>query len=107
MGIAMTNSQLFAKCLARSAAELLDDSVTAFRNRGFTREAGIEQAALALGIPVNRAKALLYGRLYSVAADEYQAIHARFLTHLDEGADSLARRSAEARVRRKQMEMDL
>lgn len=103
----MSKSHNFVNDPLRSAAELLDDAVTAFRNRGYTREAGLEQAALALGIPLNRAKALLYGRLYSVAADEYETIRARFLNHLDDEADHLARRAAEARARRRQMELDL
>ena len=91
----------------RRAAEMVDEAVTDYRNRGYTREHAVEQAALALDLPKRRIKALLYGEAFSIAADEYHRIRNRFLAHLDEQADHLARRSAEARARRKQMELGI
>ena len=91
----------------RDAAQLVDDAVTAFRTRGYTRETALHQAALALGISPRRAKGLVYGEVFAMALDEYRQIKARFLRHLDDEAESLAARSEAARARRKQMELEL
>lgn len=105
MGQAMACSQ--NSKLIREVAALIDDTVSAFRNRGYTREVAIQQAALALGMPPRRAKALIYGEAFSMAADEYAAIKARFVDHLDDEAASLAARFEAVKARRKQLELDL
>lgn len=103
----MLNSHNFASDIVRDAAALIDDAVTALRNRGHTREHAVRQAALFFGLPESRAKGLLYGKVFALAAEEYRAIKARFLDHLDAEADYLAARSQAARARRKQMEMEI
>ncbi len=108
MGRAMAQSHNFVIAdPARSLAELLDEAATAFRNRGHTREHAVTQAALALGVKPNRAKGVLYGRIFSIAADEYRAARARFVEHLDDETAHLAERLAATQARRRQMELDL
>ena len=91
----------------RDAAQLVDEAVTAFRNRGYTRERAVEQAALALGISHRRARGLIYGEVFAMAVDEYRAIKARFLRHLDEEAESLAGRLEAVKAKQRQMELEL
>jgi hypothetical protein len=89
---------------ARRAASLLDETVTAYRNRGHTREHALRVAARTLGLRLRRAKALVYGEPVMVADDELARIRAAFITHLEAEADHLAARSAAARERRRRME---
>lgn len=99
----MPNSHYFVT----EAASLVDDAVTSIRNRGFTREHAVKQAAQSLGVPESRAKALLYGKVFAVAAEEYRSIKARFLAHLDAEAEYLSQRAEAARMRRREMERDI
>lgn len=46
---------------ARQAAELVDEAVSAIRNRGHTRQHALHLAARELGLRFRRARALLYG----------------------------------------------
>jgi len=103
----MSCTKLSASDDIRQIAQLIDDVVTSYRNRGYTRQYATEQAALALGITSRRAKSFLYGEVYSVAAHEYRLLKYRFLTHLDDEAEHLSERLAAIRERRAQMEMDL
>lgn len=91
----------------RQAAEWIDQTVTAIRNRGHTREHAMEQASLALGVGRRRVRALLYGEAFSIAPDELDRLRDGFLAHLDDEAEHLAQRAAEARARRRQMELEL
>ena len=83
----------------RHAAELLEDVVNAFRNRGHTREHALVMAARELALNIRRARALLYDEPVVVLDQEIAAIRAAFLRHLDAEAEHLAARSAAARER--------
>lgn len=107
MGQSMAWSNFSKLDPLREAASMLEETVTAYRNRGHTRQHAVEQAALALGMTPRRAKALLYGEAFNVALDEYNAIKQRFLEHLDQEAESLAARFEAVRAKRRQMEMSL
>lgn len=89
---------------SRHAAELLDDVVTAIRNRGYTRETALRLAAMELGVRIRRAKALLYGDPVALTDDELAAIRAAYMRHLDTEAAHLAARSAAARERLRRMQ---
>lgn len=84
---------------ARHAAELVDDVVTAIRNRGHTREHALRMAAAELGIRFRRARALLYGDPVALHDAELTLIRAAFLNHLDTEAAHLAARCEAARAR--------
>jgi hypothetical protein len=86
---------------ARHASELVDDTVTAIRNRGHTREHALRLAAMELGLRFRRARAraLLYGDPVALHDEELTRIRAAFLRHLDTEADHLTARSAAARER--------
>ncbi len=88
----------------RHAAELIDDTVTAIRNRGYTRETALRLAAMELGVRIRRAKALLYGDPVALTGDELAAIRAAYMRHLDAEAEHLAARSAAARERLRRMQ---
>lgn len=107
MGTTMDWSNFSTNDPLRHVMSLLDDAVSSYRNRGHSRQHAVEQAALALGITPRRAKSLLYGEAFTVAVEEYRAIKARFLDHLDAEAEHLAARSAAARARRRQMELEI
>lgn len=91
--------------LLREIAALIDECATAFRNRGYSRQDAIGQAALALGVAPRRARALLYGEAFAASEAEYQAIKRRFAAFLDDEIESLAARSEAARAKRKQLEL--
>lgn len=84
---------------ARSAAELVDDTVTDIRNRGHTREHALHVAASVLGLRYRRARALLYGDPVALHDDELARIRAAFRRHLDIEAEHLTARTAAARER--------
>lgn len=84
---------------ARHASELVDDAVTAIRNRGHTREHALRLAAAELGLRFRRARSLLYGDPVAVHDEELARLRAAFLAHLDTEAAHLAARSAAARER--------
>ena len=88
-----------SKPAARIAAELVDDTVTAIRNRGHTRRYALRIAARELGIRLRRARSLLYGDPVTLLDAELAEIRAAFLRHLDAEAEHLAARSAAARER--------
>jgi G:T-mismatch repair DNA endonuclease (very short patch repair protein) len=88
---------------ARRAAALLDDAVTAIRNRGHTREYALRQAAKEFGLRFRRARAILYGEPVVLLDSELARIRAAFLAHLDAEAEHLAARSAAARERLRRM----
>ena len=107
MGQTMAWSHFSVTDDVRQASLLLDETVTSFRNRGFTRERAVALAAAALGISPRRARAILYGEVFAVMATEYRAMRRAFLEHLDDEARHLAERHAAVKARRAQMEMDL
>jgi urease accessory protein UreE len=84
---------------ARQAAELVDETVTAIRNRGHTRQYALHLAARELGLRFRRARSLLYGDPVNLPDDELARIQAAYLAHLDAEAAHLAERSAAARER--------
>ena len=77
---------------ARRAAELVDDAVTAIRNRGHTREHALRMAARELGIRFRRARALIYGDPVVVFDEELARIQAGYLRHLDAEYEHLTAR---------------
>ena len=89
---------------ARQAAALVDDTVTAIRNRGHTRRYALHLAALELGLRFRRARSLLYGDPVTLLDEELAAIRAAYLAHLDAEASQLAARSAAARERLRRMQ---
>jgi hypothetical protein len=89
--------------LARQAAVLVDDTVTAIRNRGHTRQHALRLAALELGLRFRRARSLLYGDPVALLDAELADIRAAFLAHLDAEAAHLSARSAAARERLRRM----
>ena len=88
---------------ARLAAELVDDAVTAIRNRGHTRQYALRLAAAELGLGLRRARALLYGDPVALPDTELVRIRAAFLAHLDAEAAHLAARTAATRERLQRM----
>jgi hypothetical protein len=84
---------------ARRAAELVDDTVTAIRNRGHTREHALRVAAHVLGIRFRRARALVYGDPVSLFDEELASIQAAYLRHLDAEAEHLTARLNAVRER--------
>ena len=107
MGEQMPWTQTLHHDPVREVAELIDDVVTAIRNRGYTRERAMKQAALELGMTHRRVRSLTWGEAWRVTAEEHAAIRARFLDFLDREAEQLAARSEAARARRRQMELDI
>jgi hypothetical protein len=89
---------------ARQAAVLVDDAVTAIRNRGHTRKHAVHLAALELGIRFRRARSLLYGDPVSLLDSELADIRAAYLAHLDAEVAHLSARSAAARERLRRMQ---
>lgn len=83
----------------RVAAEWIDDTVTAIRNRGHTRQHALRLAAVELGLSFRRARALVYGEPVALRDEELGQIRAAFLVHLDAEATQLAAREAAARER--------
>ena len=88
---------------ARIAAELVDETVTAIRNRGHTRYLAARIAAAELGLGLRRLRSLLYGDPVVVADEELTRLRAAHLRHLEAEVVHLAARSAAARERLRQM----
>lgn len=91
----------------RTIQEIVSDAVMFFRNRGHNRTTAIEQAALALGMTQRKTRSIFYGEAFTLLDCEIRRVRAAFLTHLDQQADDLARRSEEARARRRQFELEI
>lgn len=100
----LSRTHYSVESLIRDAASLIDDVVTDIRNRGFTREQAFAQAAVELGLPLNRAKKLAYGELQKIAAEEYRAIQRRFEKHLDAEAKHLNTRMEAVKKRRQDLD---
>lgn len=107
MSETMTWSKLSITDTLGDVMSLLDQVVTDYRNRGHSRAVATEQAALALGITPRRVKSLLYGEAFKVTREEYRAIKAQYMKHLDAEAESLSARFQAVMAKRLQMEMDI
>jgi hypothetical protein len=86
-------------------AFLLDDTVNAYRNRGYTRTDAIEQTALALGLSSRKAKAILWREPFALTREELASIHHRFLTHLDDQMSHHEAQKEKLRLRLRQMKL--
>lgn len=93
--------------IRRATEEMVTETVMYFRNRGHDRDVAIDQASLALGLTRRRTWTFYYQQPAAAIRDEYLKIRARFVDHLDAQAEDLARRSEAARLRRRQIEMEL
>jgi hypothetical protein len=82
-------------------------AVRSERSRGQKIGDAIQQAGLALGLTPRRTRALLYGEVFAVAAEEYRHFSARLLAYLDREADQLEIRAEALRLQRQQMQLDL
>lgn len=71
------------------ASSLVRRAIIARRTRGHKNETAIEDAALGLGITVRRAKSLLYGEVFKVAAGEYRRLLHRWRADIDQQAAEL------------------
>ena len=91
----------------RSVEEMVVDTVLWFRNRGFRNQIAIEQTALALGLSPRKTRSLLYQEPTATLRDEYISVREAFRRHLLARVDDLARLSEAARMRHRQMELDL
>lgn len=91
---------------ARRAAMLLDETVTAYRNRGHTREHALRVAARLFGLRLRRARALLYGEPVVMLDAEMAHIRAAFIAHLDAEAEHLAARAKATRERLERIRVD-
>lgn len=91
-------------CDTSEIATMADDIVTAIRNRGFTREQAVADAARYLGMRASRVRDFLYGRVFATSSEERAAARARYLAFLDDEAEQLMRRAEEARARRRAVE---
>jgi hypothetical protein len=88
-------------------ASMVVEAVTFFRNRGHGRDVAISQAALALGLTERRTWSFYYEQPVAATREQYEAMRRSFLCHLDQQAEDLAKRSEAARLRRRQMALDL
>jgi hypothetical protein len=84
---------------ARVAAELVDETVNAIRNRGHTRSLAVRLAAAELGLRLRRVRSLIYGDPVVVAEEELVRLRAAHLRHLDAEALHLAARLDAVRER--------
>jgi len=96
----------------REAASIVDQTVTDYRNRGYTRTTAIQMAADALRLTARRVKSVIYDEPLAMVAREHAEIRAAYLLHLQEEAENLERRSAEVRQRKAELarqyaEMDM
>lgn len=91
----------------RDVASWIDDVVSAYRNRGFSRAVATDQAALALGITPRRAKSFLYSEAFKVSDEERAAIRIRYLRHLDDEAEHFRQRLEDAKARRRQFQLEI
>jgi hypothetical protein len=83
----------------RSASEIVDDSVTLLRNRGYTRQTAARECAAWLGTTARRVQALLFGEPVRVDAEEYAELRANYIRLLDDEAQDLERRAAKMRMK--------
>ena len=90
----------------RATEVMVSETVTYFRNRGHAHDVAIDQASIALGLTRRRTWTFYYQQPAAAIRDEYLRIRARFVDHLDEQAEDLARRSEAARLRRQQIELE-
>ena len=88
---------------ARVAAELVDETVNAIRNRGHTRSLAVRIAAAELGLRLRRVRSLIYGDPVVVADEELVRLRMAYVRHLESEVVQLAARSAAARERLRQM----
>jgi hypothetical protein len=82
---------------ARIAAELVDETVNAIRNRGHTRSLAVHLAAAELGLGFRRIRSLLYGDPVVVTPEELVRLQVAFLGHLDTEMGQLSARLARTR----------
>jgi hypothetical protein len=88
---------------ARIAAELVDETVNAIRNRGHTRSLAVPIAAAELGLGIRRLRSLLYGDPVVVTDDELTRLRAAHLRHLNAEVAHLLTRAHAARERCRRM----
>jgi hypothetical protein len=88
------------------AAAMVDDAVTAIRNRGHTRRYAVHVAARELGLRVRRVRSLLYGYPVTLLDEELAEIRGGYLRHLDAEMAHLSARLAAARERLRRMSED-
>lgn len=91
----------------RAVEEMVVETVLYFRNRGHNRDTAIEQGSLALGLSNRRVWSFFYQQPVAIAREEYEQIRSAFAAHLDHQAEDLARRSEAARLRRRQLTLDI
>lgn len=91
----------------RQVEEIVCDVVLYFSNRGHSRDVSIEQTGLALGLSARKTKRIFYQEPTAVFAEDHQSVKRLFAEHLYQRERDLARRSREARLRRKQIELEL
>jgi hypothetical protein len=104
MSVTMSRSvSLRPPDLARAAAEIADDVVTAVRNRGFTRRQAVDVAAAELDTSPRRVRALLWGEPIRVFRAEYDRLCDRFAAHLEAEAQRHDKRAAALRERLRSM----
>lgn len=88
----------------REVAGFVDETVTAYRNRGHGRTLAIDLAAAALGMTARRVKAIVYGEPISGSDNEFRAIHQAYLRHLGDEAAVMAARIEALRAKRRELE---
>jgi ABC-type transporter lipoprotein component MlaA len=91
----------------REIEEMVCETILFFRNRGHNQDIAIEQTALALGLTRRKTRSIFYQEPFAAARDEYAAIRRAFIAHLEHQAEDLAHRSEAARMRRRQMQLEL
>lgn len=106
MDAEMACSEFSMKDMLGDVMSLIDDAVSAYRNRGLPRTIATEQASVALGITPRRAKSLLYGESFKVTGKEYRAISEAYVRHLDDEAAYFVARLDAVKTRRRQFTMD-
>ena len=101
----MTCSSFSKSDPVRATKELIDRTVSNFRNRGLTRAIALDEASAALGITPRKAKSLLYDETFAVSETEYRSISERFRAHLRDEAAILSARAAAALAEIRQLEI--
>lgn len=91
----------------RTVEEIVDDTVTFFRNRGHKRDVALEQTALALGLTPRRTRRIFYGEAVALLGVECRQIRQAFVCHLEKRADEYALKSETVRARLRQMQMEI
>jgi len=88
----------------REVAGFVDETVTAYRNRGHGRTLAIELAAAALGMTARRVKAIIYGEPISGSVEEFEAIHGAYMRHLDDEERVMLARIEALKAKRRNLE---